>query len=85
MHNGQIVKVSSLPRSPHSVYDESNPQGEDGQQEYLGVQLKWDSPYAGEGLDVYELVEPDVLHVHSIIKLQDGGQVFNRAIFKRKR
>lgn len=50
----------------------------------FAVDLTWSEPLSGTGVDVYELVSPNTLHVHSTLHV-GGKEVHNTAVFHRKK
>lgn len=69
--NSSFLRQLSLSPSP-------NPQPS-----LLVMDLAWDEPFAGTGMDVYELVDPDQLHLHSTMKI-GGEEVTCSSVFRRK-
>jgi hypothetical protein len=49
----------------------------------LVMDLAWDEPFAGTGMDVYELVDPDLLHLHSTMRI-GGEEATCTSVFRRK-
>jgi len=49
----------------------------------MAVHLSWGEPFGGTGLDVYELVDPNVLHLTSTLYV-GGKQETCLSVFRRK-
>lgn len=71
---------------PPVAYPSSKAKSEEGKTQQccrFSTDLTWGEPFGGRGLDVYELIAPDVLHVKSVITVGDQEMVTN-GVFRKK-
>lgn len=47
----------------------------------LSVSVKWGKPYSGDGTDTFRIAAPGVLHVDTVMSMDDGPVLRYRMVY----